>query len=109
MGMASDLLSEPGFQVVHSSGGSTPSSTLTGPSTATEVRPGVYVFRDAAQQLELERYTPEEIALTVSATVVSRHEGTNDIPRRVILDSGSKILGGDRPGPAAGLGRLLDQ
>ncbi len=107
LGTAADLLNEAGFRVVHRSGGSTPSATLTGPSIATEVRPGVYVFGDA-QQLELERCTPEDIALTVAATVVSRHDGTDAIPRRIILDSGSKILGGDRPGWATGFGRLLD-
>jgi D-serine deaminase-like pyridoxal phosphate-dependent protein len=108
LGEAAGLLTAAGFPITHRSGGSTPTATLTaGNSGATEVRPGVYVFGDA-QQLELERCAAEDIALTIAATVVSRHEGTDLIPRRVILDSGSKILGGDRPGWATGFGRLLD-
>ncbi|MFJ4210871.1 alanine racemase [Paenarthrobacter sp. NPDC089675] len=107
LGRASDLLRQAGFEILHRSGGSTPTATLTGDSVATDVRPGVYVFGDA-QQLELERCAPEDIALTVAATVVSRHEGDDVIPRRIILDAGSKILGGDRPGWTTGFGRLLD-
>ena len=107
LGRASDLLAQAGFEILRRSGGSTPTATLTGDSVATEVRPGVYVFGDA-QQLELERCAPEDIALTIAATVVSRHEGDDVTPRRIILDAGSKILGGDRPGWATGFGRLLD-
>lgn len=107
LGTAADLLTDAGFPIVHRSGGSTPTAALPGPSTATELRPGVYVFGDA-QQLELGRCSPEDIALTIAATVVSRHEGTDSIPRRVILDAGSKILGGDRPAWTTGYGRLLD-
>ncbi|MET3203730.1 D-serine deaminase-like pyridoxal phosphate-dependent protein [Arthrobacter sp. UYEF6] len=108
LGEAAGLLNAAGFHVAHRSGGSTPTAALTaGDSGATEVRPGVYVFGDA-QQLELERCAAEDIALTIAATIVSRHEGTDLMPRRVILDSGSKILGGDRPGWTTGFGRLLD-
>lgn len=107
LGRAAGLLTAAGFPVTHRSGGSTPTATLTGAPGATEVRPGVYVFGDA-QQLELERCAAQDIALIVAATVVSRHEGTEAIPRRAILDSGSKILGADRPGWATGFGRLLD-
>jgi D-serine deaminase-like pyridoxal phosphate-dependent protein len=67
----------------------------------TELRPGVYVFGDA-QQWELGTTTPERIALTCVATVVS-HAGGN-----VVLDSGSKAIGADRQGWATGFGRLLD-
>ncbi|WP_314326228.1 D-TA family PLP-dependent enzyme [Paenarthrobacter ilicis] len=107
LGRAADLLTAAGFHITHLSGGSTPTATLTSTSGATEVRPGVYVLGDA-QQLELARCTAEDIALTIAATVVSRHEGTELIPRRIILDSGSKILGGDRPTWTTGFGRLLD-
>jgi D-serine deaminase-like pyridoxal phosphate-dependent protein len=65
------------------------------------VRPGVYVFGDA-QQWELGHCSPQEIALTVLATVVSLHDD------RVILDAGSKVLGADRAAWATGHGRLLD-
>ncbi|GAB3849257.1 alanine racemase [Nesterenkonia populi] len=108
LGTASNLLVAAGFNVERLSGGSTPTAALTGPSIVTEVRPGVYVFGDA-QQLELERCTPEDIALTVAATVVSRHEGTHGMPRRVILDAGSKILGSDRPAWTTGFGRIMDR
>ncbi|MFJ5859939.1 alanine racemase [Pseudarthrobacter sp. NPDC092439] len=104
---AAALLEAAGFRISRRSGGSTPTAMLTGPAEATEVRPGVYVFGDA-QQLELGRCTPEDIALTVAATVVSRHDGGGAAPRRIILDSGSKILGGDRPAWATGFGRILD-
>ena len=82
------------------SGGSTPSLAATGEGL-TESRPGVYVFNDA-QQWELGSCTPEEIALTCHATVVSHAGG------RLVLDSGSKVLGADRPAWASGFGRLLD-
>jgi D-serine deaminase-like pyridoxal phosphate-dependent protein len=101
------LLTDAGFDIARVSGGSTPSALLTEPGPTTEVRPGVYVFGDA-QQLELGRCAPEDVALTVAATVVSRHEGSSDVPRRVVLDAGSKVLGGDRPGWATGFGRLAD-
>ncbi len=82
------------------SGGSTPSLADTG-GGLTEVRPGVYVFNDA-QQWELGSCGPEDVALTCHATVVSHAGG------RLVLDSGSKVLGADRPGWASGFGRLLD-
>jgi D-serine deaminase-like pyridoxal phosphate-dependent protein len=82
------------------SGGSTPSLAATGEGL-TESRPGVYVFNDA-QQWELGACTPEQIALTCHATVVSHAGG------RLVLDSGSKVLGADRPAWASGFGRLLD-
>lgn len=104
---ASERLRAAGFDLTRVSGGSTPTAALTGATPATEVRPGVYVFGDA-QQLELERCAPEDIALTVAATVVSRHEGDDAVPRRVVLDAGSKIVGGDRPAWTTGFGRLLD-
>ena len=89
------------------SGGSTPTASLSGGdgqdgSTAlTELRPGVYAFNDA-QQLELGVADWESIALTAAATVVSRSG------RRVVLDSGSKVLGADRESWATGYGRLPD-
>ncbi|WP_129657561.1 alanine racemase [Rothia halotolerans] len=103
---AASLLEEAGFEVRRRSGGSTPSALLTEPGGATEIRPGVYVFGDA-QQLELGRCAAEDVALTVWSTVVSRHESPEG-PRRTVLDAGSKVLGGDRPGWASGYGRLAD-
>ncbi|NOJ59795.1 D-TA family PLP-dependent enzyme [Arthrobacter sp. 260] len=104
---AVSLLRRAGFDISRISGGSTPTAALAGRSAANEVRPGVYVFGDA-QQLELGRCTLDEIALTVAATVVSRHEGEGSTPRRCVLDAGSKIIGSDRPAWASGFGRLLD-
>ena len=83
------------------SGGSTPSAARVPPGALTEIRPGVYVFGDA-QQWELGTCGPEQIALTVHATVVSHAGG------RLILNSGSKVLGADRAAWASGFGRLLD-
>jgi D-serine deaminase-like pyridoxal phosphate-dependent protein len=83
------------------SGGSTPTIGDVAAGTMTEMRPGVYVFGDA-QQWELGTTTPDRIALTCLATVVSHAGG------RVVLDSGSKALGADRAAWASGYGRLLD-
>ncbi|WP_255470928.1 alanine racemase [Pseudarthrobacter sp. B4EP4b] len=104
---AAETLSAAGFEAAVRSGGSTPTALLTEGSSATEVRPGVYVFGDA-QQLELGRCALEDIALTVAATVVSHHSTAPGTPPRFILDAGSKILGSDRPAWASGFGRLMD-
>jgi D-serine deaminase-like pyridoxal phosphate-dependent protein len=104
---AAESLAAAGFRAAVRSGGSTPTALLTEGSTATEVRPGVYVFGDA-QQLELGRCDLEDIALTVAATVVSHHEAPAEGPERFIIDAGSKILGSDRPAWASGFGRLMD-
>jgi D-serine deaminase-like pyridoxal phosphate-dependent protein len=104
---AAESLAAAGFRAAVRSGGSTPTALLTEGSTATEVRPGVYVFGDA-QQLELGRCDLEDIALTVAATVVSHHEAPAEGPERFIIDAGSKILGSDRPAWATGFGRLMD-
>ena len=98
---AADALRENGFDVSVVSGGSTPTAHLADSGVVTELRPGVYVFYDA-QQLELGSATVDDIALTAVATVVSR---SGD---RIVLDSGSKILGADRPAWTTGFGRLLD-
>ena len=83
------------------SGGSTPTAALTGAGPITEMRPGVYVFNDA-QQLELDTCSAAEVALSAVATVVSRRPG------RLVLDTGGKVLGADRPLWATGYGRLAD-
>lgn len=100
---AAGQLRSVGIEPTVLSGGSTPSleASLASPAVITEVRPGVYVFGDA-QQWELGRTTPERIALTCRATVISHAGG------RVVLDSGSKALGADRAPYASGFGRLLD-
>jgi D-serine deaminase-like pyridoxal phosphate-dependent protein len=94
-------LSEVGIVARVVSGGSTPSVEFADSTVLTEVRPGVYVFGDA-QQWELATIDQGEIALTVTATVVSLS------PDHLILDAGSKVLGADRAAYATGFGRLLD-
>jgi D-serine deaminase-like pyridoxal phosphate-dependent protein len=103
---ATASLAKVGITVDCRSGGSTPTAPLTDSEGVTEIRPGVYVFGDA-QQFELGCCAPEDISLTVAATVVSRHDSVGG-PRRVVLDSGSKVLGSDRPAWASGFGRLID-
>lgn len=100
MKVASDSLAKAGIEAPIRSGGSTPSWSSTDSSMLTEFRPGVYVFNDA-QQIELGNCSFKDIALTVSATVVSRHG------REVIVDSGSKTFGADRAAWASGYGRIL--
>ena len=97
---AAGALRAAGIEPAVLSGGSTPSLAETGDGL-TESRPGVYVFNDA-QQWELGSCSPDQIALTCHATVVSHAGG------RLVLDSGSKVLGADRPAWASGFGRLLD-
>ncbi|WP_417218339.1 alanine racemase [Arthrobacter sp.] len=103
-GAARDLRAT-GFGDLELSGGSTPTAHAATAGVATEVRPGVYVFNDA-QQLEMGHCGFADIALTVASTVVSRRPD----PRgggRVVLDAGSKVLGGDRPAWASGFARIL--
>jgi D-serine deaminase-like pyridoxal phosphate-dependent protein len=98
---AVESLAQHGVPAQVVSGGSTPSAASSHDDVLTEMRPGVYVFGDA-QQWELETITPERIALSCVATVVSRADGT------LVLDAGGKVLGADRAPYATGHGRLLD-
>ncbi|CAN5650483.1 D-TA family PLP-dependent enzyme [soil metagenome] len=98
---AAASLAHHGIEPLVVSDGSTPSVADMDADVLTELRPGVYVFGDA-QQWELGSTVPEDIALTCLATVVSLAGG------RVVLDSGSKALGADRPPWTSGWGRLLD-
>jgi len=102
---ASRALQAAGFVDLELSGGSTPTAYAPGAGVATEVRPGVYVFNDA-QQLEMGHCGVDEIALTVAATVVSRRAGGQS-GGQVVLDAGTKVLGGDRPAWASGFARIL--
>src|SRR5699024_10590651 len=95
-----------GFQMTILSGGSSPSATLIAAGGPSEIRPGVYVFGDA-QKLALGRIGFDQTALTVVTTVVSRHEAHGDVPARIIVDAGSKILSSDRADWATGYGRVL--
>lgn len=85
------------------SGGSTPTAKHYQPNCGlTEIRPGTYVFNDRTQ---IARWSarPEDCALTVLATVVSR-PGTD----RAVLDSGSKCLGTDGAAEMPGQGMLKE-
>jgi D-serine deaminase-like pyridoxal phosphate-dependent protein len=99
---AAGILNEQGFDGLERSGGSTPTARKSTAGGLTESRPGVYVFNDA-QQVELGVAGFADVALVVAATVVSR-----PARGRIVLDSGSKVLGADRPAWSTGHGRLLD-
>ena len=69
--------------------GATPTLRFSaGQPGVTELRPGNYVYFDRTQ-VALGAATLDDCALTVLATVVSKHEG------RIILDCGSKTLTND--------------
>lgn len=85
-----DLLRAAGFELRFVSAGSTPTTGASRPEAVTEERPGTYVFHDR-QQLALGACTPDDLALTVAATVVSVGHG------RFVVDAGSKALASDRP------------
>jgi D-serine deaminase-like pyridoxal phosphate-dependent protein len=71
----------------------------------TEIRPGNYVFHDAIQEA-LGVCEWEDCALTVNATVISRHRN-DDGSERVFLDAGKKVFTSDKV-PSTGLhGTLL--
>jgi D-serine deaminase-like pyridoxal phosphate-dependent protein len=71
--------------------GSTPTvQTSVRADGVTEVRPGTYVFNDATQ-LRHGVASPDEVAVWVVATVVSRPD-----PDRAVVDAGSKVLSSDR-------------
>ena len=75
LGDAAASLRGHGVEPVVVSGGSTPTAAEADGGVLTELRPGVYVFGDA-QQWELDTISPEHIALTCIATVVSH--GSSD-------------------------------
>ena len=84
--------------------GATPTLRFSaGQPGVTELRPGNYVYFDRTQ-LALGAATLDDCALTVLATVVSKHPG------RIILDCGSKTLTNDQArgvAPSPGYGAVL--
>jgi D-serine deaminase-like pyridoxal phosphate-dependent protein len=84
--------------------GATPTLRFSaGQPGVTELRPGNYVYFDRTQ-VALGAASLDDCALTVLATVVSKHPG------RIILDCGSKTLTNDQArgiSPAAGYGAVL--
>lgn len=98
---AADAVRAAGLEVGVVSGGSTPTARHTGTADVSEIRPGVYALNDA-QQWELGSCEPGDVALTATATVVSR------APGHIVLDAGGKALGADRAPWNTGYGRLPD-
>lgn len=92
-GLAADIVSTGGTPNLAEIGG------LDGP---TEHRAGTYIFNDR-MMMACGAARPEDVALTVFTTVVSRAE-----PGRGALDAGSKTLTADTGGGLEGFGRILD-
>lgn len=99
-----ELLRRSGIPVDVVSVGSTPAAFVTTAVPGiTEMRPGTYVFYDAAS-FRFGRIGPERCALRILTTVISR-----PAPDRAILDAGSKTLAMDPPPPGRhGHGYLVD-
>ncbi|MBE7162572.1 MAG: alanine racemase [Williamsia herbipolensis] len=100
--VAADALAARGIDATIRSGGSTPTVEAATGDVLTEVRPGVYPFNDA-QQFHLGRIGVDDIALSVTATVVRR---SGD---RFVLDAGSKVLGTEKPAYVDGFALLPDR
>ena len=73
--------------------------------TITEMRPGNYIFNDAIQQGIGAAHLPE-CALTVLATVISKHRDPNG-SERVFIDAGRKVFTGDTGSKTEGFGIIL--
>lgn len=99
-----------GFEGLEVSVGSTPSMqyfenrTVDG-CTITEMRPGNYVFHDRTQ-VGLQAATWAGCALTVYATVISKHRDPNG-QERLFLDAGRKVLTSDGAYGFEGYGTIL--
>jgi D-serine deaminase-like pyridoxal phosphate-dependent protein len=89
---AAERLRNAGFKCETVSVGSTPTMThARSLSGVTEARPGVYMFSDV-YQAEIGTSGPEDIALTVLASVIGRNIDEN----RVLIDAGALALSKDR-------------
>ncbi|MHA3702717.1 alanine racemase [Jatrophihabitans sp. YIM 134969] len=99
---AGESLAAAGVEAPVRSGGCTPTFAHTDAGVVTELRPGVTVYFDA-QQVALGVATLEQVALSITATVVS-----DAVPGQVVLDAGAKVLGMDRPAYVDGHGLLPD-
>ncbi len=90
-----EMLRGRGHTVEEVSVGSTPAAPYTASVPGvTEMRPGTYVFNDV-NQMRIDQATPDDCALAVLATVISRPSAD-----RAVLDAGSKSLFAEpaRPG-----------
>jgi D-serine deaminase-like pyridoxal phosphate-dependent protein len=97
-----EALRSRGLDIATVSVGSTPAATYT-PTVpgVTEMRPGTYVFNDTAA-FRYGRLGPNDCALRVLATVVSR-----PAPDRAVIDAGSKTLAMDKSRGHPGHGYLV--
>jgi D-serine deaminase-like pyridoxal phosphate-dependent protein len=95
-----DAFDAAGLECARISGGSTSTALRAAGTILTEVRPGTYVFLDRGDGRG-DVWGPDDVALTVHATVVS-----TSVPGRMILDAGSKTLSeaGPPPGLSGGAG-----
>ncbi|MBV9538389.1 MAG: alanine racemase, partial [Acidisphaera sp.] len=105
---AAARLRDAGFACRMVSVGSTPTALHGGDfSGVTEVRPGVYMFGDLFQS-EIGTHGPDDIALTVLASVIGRRPAAD----RMVIDAGGLALSKDRSTEAApvdyGFGLVLD-
>jgi len=93
MGKIAADLQDSGIRAQTISVGSTPTMKVwEGWPGVNEIRPGNYIFNDAIQ-IALQVAQPEDCALTVLATVVSR-----PAPDRAVIDAGAKVLALDKGG-----------
>jgi D-serine deaminase-like pyridoxal phosphate-dependent protein len=99
-----DEATRAGISIKEISVGATPTLRFSATERGlTELRPGNYVYFDRTQVV-LGAATLDDCALTVLATVVTKHD------RRLILDCGSKTLTNDQArgmAPAGGYGAVL--
>jgi len=99
------LLDAAGIPYPVVSGGNTPAALESHRfHGVTEIRPGTYVFNDR-NTVDSEAAAYADCAATVLATVVS-----TSVPRRAIIDAGSKMLSGDQllTGKRRAYGYVLD-
>ena len=89
VGLAEEMR-KAGVPIKEISGGSTPTAMYVADNpNVTEVRPGTYIFHDAAK-VKQSAAVPEECCGYVKVTVVSTPTKT-----RAVIDGGSKIFSGD--------------
>lgn len=100
-----ELLKQNGIVVPCLSAGSTPTAQYCSRMGITELRPGNYIYNDMIQ-CSLGVAKPEEVALSILATVIGTPAGN-----RVVIDAGSKSLSLDRGAHAnasiAGYGHIV--
>jgi D-serine deaminase-like pyridoxal phosphate-dependent protein len=82
-------MGQAGISLASVSTGSTPTALFSAVDGVTEVRPGTYIFNDM-MQVAWGSASPEQIALTVLTSVISRPDESH-----ATVDAGSKFFCGD--------------